>query len=89
MRETDYQALYRLFHAFTACGKKATQCVSSDNDVAPCETDQDCFSTDGTELYLCAECLEFWHLCRRMQDRSTWEMAVFLRRSRVEREYEK
>lgn len=89
MKENDYQTLYRLFHAFTACAKKATHRVSGENDVALTTDDRGCYTADGQSLFLCESCLEFWQECRRLRDRSTWETAVFLRRSRVEREYER
>lgn len=85
MKESDYQAQYRAFHAFTACEKKATHCVRGDQDVSACVAEQACFTTDGTNLFLCDDCLKFWRDCRRTDDRSTWETAVFLRRARMER----
>jgi hypothetical protein len=86
MKETDYQTLYRLFQAFTRCENAATHQVSGDNDVAVCDAVHACFTADRTSLFLCASCLEFWQAARRMRDRSIWEMAVFLRQSRRERE---
>jgi hypothetical protein len=32
--------------------------------------------------------LNFWQECQRMRDRSMWDMAVFLRESRTERQSE-
>ena len=88
MQERDYQSLYRLFHAFTACVNKATRCLRGESEVSDCTGDHLCYTTDGTRLFLCQTCLEFWEECRRMQDRSMWEMAVFLRESRSERQGE-
>lgn len=88
MQENDYQALYRLFHAFTACGNKATHSLRGESDVAECAEHRLCYTANGTYLYLCQECLKFWQECRRMRDRSMWEMAVFLRESRSERQGE-
>jgi hypothetical protein len=86
MQENDYQLLYRLFHAFTGCYSKATHSISAENEVAECGEDRVCYTTDGAYLFLCADCLQFWQECRRMRDRSTWQMAVFLRESRAERQ---
>ena len=88
MQENDYQALYRMFHAFTACDNKATHSVWSDNDVGPCPQNRLCYTSDGAYLFLCQECLTFWQECRRMRDRSMWEMAVFLREARADRQGE-
>jgi hypothetical protein len=88
MLESEYQALYRLFHAFTACSNKATRSVSGNNEVAECPENRFCYTTDGANLFLCEDCLKFWHECRRVGDRSMWQMAVFLRESRVDRQSE-
>ena len=88
MKESDYQALYRLFHAFTSCGKPGTHCVRGDNEVALATEDRACFSSDGRSLFLCERCLKFWQECRRVHDRSLWDTAVFLRRSRSDRQGE-
>jgi hypothetical protein len=86
MQENDYQSLYRLFHTFTACNNKATHSIRAENEIAECAEDRLCYTTDGAYLFLCQDCLKFWQECRRMRDRSTWEMAVFLRESRAERQ---
>ena len=88
MQERDYQTLYRLFHFFTACQRPATHSVRGENEVAELSENQLCFTTDGDHLYLCKTCLRFWQECRKMHDRSTWDMAVFLRESRAERQGE-
>lgn len=86
MLESDYQALYRLFKAFTSCSAITSHCVRGDSDVAPCPGEHRCYSADGGTLYLCESCLAFWQACRRIRDRSMWEMAAFLRESRAARE---
>jgi hypothetical protein len=85
MNEAEYQARYRQFHAFTNCEARAAYRVTDDADVAKVSEGASCYSTDGVSLFLCAECLKFWKDCRRTDDITSWEMAVFLRTSRKDR----
>jgi len=88
MQERDYQTFYRLFHSFTACQNQAACSIRGESEISDCSEPRFCYTTDGDSLFLCRECLKFWQECRRMRDRSIWEMAVFLRESRSERQGE-
>jgi hypothetical protein len=82
MSEADYQARYRQFHAFTNCEAHATYRITNDTDIAKVSKGLPCYSTDGLSLFLCEDCLTFWKECRRTGDRTSWDIAVFLRTSR-------
>ena len=88
MQERDYQTLYRLFHSFTGCNNKATHSLRGESEVSECAEHRLCYTTNGSRLFLCQSCLNFWQECRRMRDRSMWDTAVFLRQSRTERKAE-
>jgi len=85
MNEAEYQARYRQFHAFTNCLAQATHRITDDTDIAKVSNGLPCYSTDGFSLFLCEGCLKFWKDCRRTDDITSWEMAVFLRTSRKDR----
>jgi len=82
MNEAEYQERYRQFHAFINCKAQATYRITDDSDIAMVSNGLPCLFDGWLQPVPCENCLKFWKDYRRTDDRTSCEIAVFLRTSR-------
>ena len=67
------------YHAFLKChGRKATHRIEDDR-ASTALPSHDCFTHDGSALFLCDSCFAFWRECMDAGDHTTWRFSVYLR----------